>query len=67
MRPSVVLISALLGLVFAVTVMAGPTHAQTVQLTSDDYARAERFLGTSTSPLVYGNSVQSRWIDDGRF
>ena len=67
MRLSVVGTSALLGLILTVTGMAGPTQAQTVQLTSDDYARAERFLGTSTSPLVYGNSVQPRWIDDGRF
>jgi dipeptidyl aminopeptidase/acylaminoacyl peptidase len=48
---------------------AGPIEirAQTTQLTADDYARAERFLGVQTSPLVYGASVRVQWLADGRF
>jgi dipeptidyl aminopeptidase/acylaminoacyl peptidase len=37
------------------------------QLTADDYARAERFLGASTAPLVTGIGVRPTWLDDGRF
>ena len=58
---------ATLGVVIGCAIAGVPLHAQAVQLTADDYARAERFLGGNTSPLVYGNSVQPRWMDDGRF
>ncbi|MGQ0642448.1 MAG: DPP IV N-terminal domain-containing protein [Gemmatimonadaceae bacterium] len=37
------------------------------QLTADDYARAERYLGATTAPLVSGSGVRSTWLDDGRF
>lgn len=67
MGRSVARISFRLGLAGAFAGMAGSLHAQTMQLTVDDYVRAERFLGGNTSPLVYGNSVQPRWMDDGRF
>lgn len=37
-------------------------------LTADDYARAERFLGATTSPLVTGTmTVRPTWLPDGRF
>ena len=40
---------------------------QTRQLTADDYARAERFLGTNTAPLVSGSIGTPTWLPDGRF
>jgi dipeptidyl-peptidase 4 len=47
---------------------AVPCTAQTTrQLTADDYARAERFLGANTFPLVSGAGVQPNWLPDGRF
>lgn len=35
--------------------------------TADDYARAERFLGANTSPLVSGTARGVSWMPDGRF
>jgi dienelactone hydrolase len=58
MRPSVVLVLA--------TALAAPMSAQQA-LTADDYARAERFLGYNTAPLVYAASVRPTWLPDGRF
>jgi len=37
------------------------------QFTADDYARSERLLSRHTDPLVYGASVNPRWLVDGRF
>ena len=37
------------------------------QLTARDYARAERFLGANTAPLVTGIGVRPTWLGDGRF
>ena len=36
---------ATLGVVIGCAIAGVPLHAQAVQLTADDYARAERFLG----------------------
>jgi dipeptidyl aminopeptidase/acylaminoacyl peptidase len=36
------------------------------QLTADDYARAERFLGVNTAPLVSGTMGLPNWLPDGR-
>src|SRR4051812_17004085 len=35
--------------------------------TAEDYARAERFLGTTAAPLVTGLGVRPTWVGDGRF
>jgi dipeptidyl aminopeptidase/acylaminoacyl peptidase len=53
----------------ALIVLSLPGAAQDAprQLTAGDYARSERFLGRHTSPLVYGASVNPRWLADGRF
>jgi len=41
--------------------------AQTRAVSAEEYARAERFLGQNTSPLV-DHAVQGvRWLDDGHF
>jgi dipeptidyl aminopeptidase/acylaminoacyl peptidase len=36
-------------------------------LTADDYARAERFMGYNTTPLVFRTSVRPNWLDGDRF
>ena len=42
-------------------------HAQSRVLTAADYARAEKFLGFNTQPLVANTGVQPAWLPDGRF
>jgi dipeptidyl aminopeptidase/acylaminoacyl peptidase len=37
------------------------------KLTAEDYARAEKFLGNNTLPLVTGLGFRPTWLDDGRF
>src|SRR5262249_413506 len=41
--------------------------AQTPVLTPDDYARAEKFLGYNTNPLVLHAGVRATWLPDDRF
>jgi dipeptidyl aminopeptidase/acylaminoacyl peptidase len=54
--------------VLALLVCATPLAAQQpLQLTAQDYARAERFLGANTAPLVSGIAGPPRWLDNGRF
>ncbi|WP_353269505.1 DPP IV N-terminal domain-containing protein, partial [Gemmatimonas sp.] len=48
-------------------VVATPAFAQPRVLTAADYARAERFLGFNTTPLVSGTGVVPSWLPDGRF
>jgi len=36
-------------------------------LTADDYARAERFMGYNTAPLVSGGAVRPTWLAGDRF
>jgi len=36
-------------------------------VTAEDYARAEKYLGQSMTPLVVGGAVQPQWLPDGRF
>jgi dipeptidyl-peptidase 4 len=51
-----------------VLAVATPLVAQQPrQLTAEDYARAERYLGTTTAPLVTGVSVRPTWVENGRF
>src|SRR5690606_5843143 len=40
---------------------------QSPRLTEADYARAERFLGANTIPLVSGIAGRPVWLEDGRF
>src|SRR6188474_3427885 len=37
------------------------------QVTADDYARAEQFLGYNVNPLVLNSGVRPNWMPDGRF
>ena len=46
---------------------ARPAAAQEQKkLTAEDYARAEKFLGTNTVPLVTGLGFRPTWLEDGR-
>ncbi|MFN2566747.1 MAG: DPP IV N-terminal domain-containing protein [Gemmatimonadaceae bacterium] len=52
----------------ALVLLAAPLAAQQPrQLTAEDYARAERFLGANAAPLVTGIGVRPTWLGDGRF
>ena len=37
------------------------------QLTTEDYAAAEKFMSYNMSPLAYQGVVRAEWLDDGRF
>jgi dipeptidyl-peptidase-4 len=55
-------------LLLVATPLVAPLAAQQPRrLTAEDYARAERFLGANTAPLVSGTAVQPTWLPDGRF
>ncbi len=53
--------------VLSAPLLAAPLFAQSRALTAADYARAERFLGFNTAPLVFRTGVQPTWLPDGRF
>ncbi|MGH7560228.1 MAG: DPP IV N-terminal domain-containing protein [Gemmatimonadales bacterium] len=53
--------------VMAAAPAAAAAQATPRALTAEDYARAERFLGETTAPLLTGTSVVPRWLGDGRF
>jgi dipeptidyl-peptidase-4 len=44
-----------------------PAAAQQPALTTDDYARAERFTSWGVAPLVWIPAVRPTWMGDGRF
>ena len=54
-------------LTFAVALAVVPAIAQQRALTAEDYARAERFMGYNTTPLVLRSGVRPTWLEDGRF
>jgi len=43
-----------------------PGQAQPLAVTAADYARAEEFLGTNTSRLMFRANVQANWLPDDR-
>jgi dipeptidyl aminopeptidase/acylaminoacyl peptidase len=51
----------------AATVVAGAAHAQTTQLTAEDYRRAEQFMGYNTTTLVDWTSPYPNWVEGDRF
>jgi dipeptidyl aminopeptidase/acylaminoacyl peptidase len=51
---------------FAVLLTASPLLAQQPVVTAEDYARAEKFLGYNTSPLVFRTVTQPTWLADER-
>jgi dipeptidyl aminopeptidase/acylaminoacyl peptidase len=54
-------------LLFAVPLVAQQADAGRPRLTADDYARAERWMGYNTAPLVFRTSVRPNWLADDRF
>ena len=51
-----------------IAAMSLPGAAQSrATVTTADYARAERFLGYNTTPLVANGPVQANWLADDRF
>jgi dipeptidyl-peptidase 4 len=54
-------------LLFLLLVAAPATAQQPRQLTADNYARAERFLGANAAPLVSGLAGRATWLDNDRF
>src|SRR6266571_9372250 len=42
--------------------LAIPCFSQTRVLTTDDYARAEKFMGYNTNPLVLHSGVRPTWL-----
>jgi dipeptidyl-peptidase 4 len=51
----------------SLVLLAAPLAAQQRVVTADDYARAERFLGFNTTPLVFRAGVQPTWMSGDRF
>ena len=41
--------------------------AQGKQLTTEDYAQAEKFMAYNVNPLVYHGVSRPTWMEDGRF
>src|SRR6266550_794319 len=41
--------------------------AQGKQFTTEDYARAEKFMGYNVNPMVYHGVGRPSWMEDGRF
>jgi dipeptidyl aminopeptidase/acylaminoacyl peptidase len=59
--------SSRLACALALGLVATGALAQGRTLTTDDYARAERFLGYNTAPLVDHAIQRVTWLDDGHF
>jgi dipeptidyl-peptidase 4 len=58
---------ALLGTVPVPAIGQGGTTPAPYQFSIEDYARAERFLGQSTNPLMHGTAGRPAWLANGRF
>jgi dipeptidyl-peptidase 4 len=54
-------------LIFAAPLVAQQGGAAGPRLTADDYARAERWMGYNTAPLVYRTAARPNWLPDDRF
>jgi hypothetical protein len=42
-------------------------HQENKTLTVEDYLRAEKFMSSHTTPLVYGGNIRPTWLDDSTF
>jgi dipeptidyl aminopeptidase/acylaminoacyl peptidase len=54
-------------LFLAAALARGATAQAPRALTADDYARAERFMGYNTTPLISGAAVRPTWLSGDRF
>ncbi len=59
-------LSAVAGVVLGCCLTASGM-AQGKQLTTEDYARAEKFMAYNVNSLVYHSVARPTWMDDGRF
>src|SRR5271167_3903968 len=59
-------LSAVAGVVVA-WCLAANGMAQGKQLTTEDYARAEKLMAYNVNPLVYHGVARPTWMEDGRF
>src|ERR671923_2235907 len=55
------------GIALAHLIVGLSCFGQTRALTANDYARAEKFMGYNTNPLVLGAGIRPRWLADDRF
>ena len=55
------------GLAASATLAAQQTSSAPAALTAADYARAEKFMGYNTTPLVLHSGVHATWLPDDRF
>jgi dipeptidyl-peptidase-4 len=60
-------LAAVLGVVLFTVPLAAQQGADRPQLTAEDYARAERWMGYNTAPLVFRTAVRPNWLSDDRF
>ncbi|MCX6565885.1 MAG: DPP IV N-terminal domain-containing protein [Candidatus Aminicenantes bacterium] len=67
MRHQKLAVSAAFLLFFAWAGFAFQAGEKPAALTAEDYARAEKFLGANTSPLVFRASVRPNWLPGDRF
>src|SRR4051794_4489326 len=51
----------------ALLLLCAPAFAQQRVLPAADYARAEKFMGYNTTPLVQRSAVRPNWLPDERF
>jgi len=59
-------LSAVAGVMLACG-LAASGLAQGRQLSTEDYAKAEKFMGYNVNPLVYHGVARPTWMEDGRF
>ena len=52
---------------FVLLAAAGCAAFAQQRFTAADYARAEKFMGYNTTPLVYRSGVRPNWLPDERF
>src|SRR5687767_9217338 len=54
-------------IIVSILLAAMPCAGQTRTLTTEDYSRAEKFMGYNTNPLVLRAGVRPNWLPDDRF
>jgi dipeptidyl aminopeptidase/acylaminoacyl peptidase len=61
------LAAGVIGVVLFAVPLVAQQGADRPHLTAEDYARAERWMGYNTAPLVFRTSVRPNWLADDRF
>src|SRR5215468_2401955 len=55
------------GVILLASLTGAGVAQQPRQLTTEDYARAERFMNYNVNPLVYHSVERPVWLEPGRF